>query len=266
MWPYPLFRVGEIELQPYGLILIAVFLLAVGLSCWQTRVYPGFASKFVDISFWLAIGGIVGARLFYVAFNWAEFQNSPWEVVALWKGGMVYYGAIVGGSLAGLWAAWRQRLSFLFYGDIIYPYIVLSSGLGRIGCLLRGCCYGKPTTLPWGMTFKNPLAAAQPLDTPLHPTQLYLIAAGVVIFIILRFALAAKRFNGEIVFLSFILYGASRFLIDFFRGDLPTHAVLGWELTASQIISIFVLTLGTIFFTIGAQRSGPLGSKRRKNE
>jgi phosphatidylglycerol:prolipoprotein diacylglycerol transferase len=258
MWPHSILRIGEIELQPYGLILIAVVVLAIGLSCWETRVYPGFVSKFIDISFWLVIGGIIGARFFYVMFNWTEFQDSPWEVLSLWKGGMVYYGAIVGGSLAGLWAARKHHLSFLFYGDIIYPYIVLSSGLGRIGCLLRGCCYGKPTALPWGIAFHDPLAAARPLEIPLHPTQAYLIIAGVVIFIVLRLALAAKRFNGEIVFLSFILYGASRFLIDFWRADLPTYSVLAWDLTASQIVSIFVLTLGVVLLTISAQRSGQL--------
>jgi phosphatidylglycerol:prolipoprotein diacylglycerol transferase len=163
----------------------------------------------------------------------------------------VFYGGLVLAFAVGLWYVRKHRLRLWPVADAIAPVIALGHVVGRFGCLLAGCCYGKPTTLPWGITFTNAFAASNvgtPLHVALHPTQLY--DAGVE-FLILLFLLGTERFwrrrAGWTFWVYILLYGVSRFVIEFYRGD-PRGSTMGFS--TSQWISMALVPLSLVMLYV----------------
>jgi phosphatidylglycerol:prolipoprotein diacylglycerol transferase len=141
-----------------------------------------------------------------------------------------------------------HRLPLWRVADLISPFIALGLSFGRIGCFLAGCCYGKETSLPWGVVFKSPDSLA-PLNVPLHPTQLYDVANGLAIFFLLSWMEKRKTFEGQIFWLFLFLYSVTRFLIEFLRGD-PRGSLFGDLFSTSQAIGILlaILSLFMLFY------------------
>jgi len=227
------FKLGSVTIYSYGIMLALAF--GVGIYLARKRaVTVGINSQTImDLGVYVLISSIIGARLLYVLSNLSYYKTHPLEVVFS-RYGFIFYGGLILAIIVGSWYIKRQNLSVWKTADVIAPSIAIGHAIGRIGCFLNGCCYGKPTTLPWGVM----LPGSDPLQlTRLHPTQLYSCASNLIIFCILTYLWKRRKFDGQIFLLYLILYAVARFTIEIYRGDNP-YILL--HLTLSQILSIFI--------------------------
>jgi phosphatidylglycerol:prolipoprotein diacylglycerol transferase len=205
-------------LYTYGLFLALGFLAAIWFTNLNARFYDIKSDDISDLFFVILISGILGGRLLYVFINFEDFKVSPLDIFKLWNGGLVFFGGFITAVAASLITLKIKKLPFLKTADTISPGVALGHGIGRLGCFFAGCCYGRQCDLPIAVRFSNPDSLA-PLHVPLHPTQLYMVFANVLLFFILIFLQRRKRFNGMIFLSYIILYSVFRFVIEFFRGD-----------------------------------------------
>lgn len=228
-------KIGPVSIYSYGFMVAIAFTVATMLAALRARREKVPAGRIVDLSLYILISGVVGARLLYVLLNWKDFIRSPLEVFMLPHGGLVFYGGAIFALVVGIWYAKRAGLSVLKTSDMVVPYVALGQAIGRIGCLLNGCCYGKPTEFFLGLAFPGS-------SQPLHPAQVYSSLKMVAIFVILRIYSEKKLYAGQILILYGLLYSGFRFLVEFLRGDSP--AIL-FGLTVFQLISagIFLFCL-----------------------
>jgi len=210
--------------------------------------------RVLDLGIYIIISALVGAKLLLLIVDFDYFRRQPAELWTLARSGGVFYGGLVLAFLVGLWYMRRHRLPVWATADAIAPGVALGHVVGRMGCLLAGCCYGTPTLLPWGITFSDPFAAANvgtPLHLALHPTQLYDAAAEfLILLLLLATERRGRRFNGRTFWIYILLYAASRFAIEFFRGD-PRGSTFGWS--TSQAISMGLAPLAIIMLIVLAR-------------
>lgn len=248
----------RLEFHAYTVGLAMAFLVgvlgAVRENYKLERPYPVTPAGGV----WIFFGALLGAKIYwYIQYGgtWRDDEGEPYawyRVFALWEGGMVYYGGLIGGVVGAIAYFKYVRVPILPMADIGLPYLPLGHSIARLGCFLNGCCWGYPTGAPTGVVFPRwSLAFRQQLDDglldrsasaalPVHPTQLYESFGLFVIFLVMRFAYKHKKFNGSIALLYPLLYGILRFTTEAFRGD-SARSVFG--MSVSQTIGL-VLFLG----------------------
>lgn len=203
--------IGPITIYSYGLMLaIAVMACAFFLRKDAKRVGVN-PDTIVDFVFWVVFGGIAGARVFFILNNIPYFINNPADIFMLQKGGLSWQGGLILGTLIGLGFIKKKQLAPLITLDLIAPYLALGQAIGRLGCFLNGCCYGKE--ISWGVYF--PVHGAH-----LHPTQIYSSLGLFAIFFFLKQYHLKKSYAGQIFVLYLLLASSFRFLIEFFRDDL----------------------------------------------
>jgi len=230
---YPvLIRLGTFELRSYGIILALSFFLALWLSAREAKRSGLDPALIHDFAFYALLGGIVGARIYYVVFsNPAYFVQKPWEIVAVWHGGIGIIGALLGGFLTALWYCRKKQLSFWRFADTLAPGVALGQAAGVIACLLNGDSYGKPADVAWAITYTDPRALA-PLNIPLHPVEIYEMAAYLLVFLLV-WQTRGKTKTPGFAFLTYVAgYGAARFAVEFFRGN---PAIFAWGIPAAQV-------------------------------
>jgi phosphatidylglycerol:prolipoprotein diacylglycerol transferase len=216
---------------------------------------PGYI---IDISFVVVLSGLVGARLVFVIVNIGYYADNPLEVFMLWKGGLVFYGGLIGGGAAFLALVRFARLSFPDMLDIGAAGVAIGHAIGRMGCFAAGCCYGRHSEMPWAVVFTDPSClAVEVLNEPVHPTQLYSFLFLSALTILLLWLHPRRRFPGQMAVLYLILYGLFRFGVEFLRGDpRGTLEILGASLTVSQWLSLAAFILGTVIYFILIRGSG----------
>lgn len=143
------------KLHGFGLMLGVAFFAAIFLADWRARRSKLNPDWIYDLAFWVLVGSLTGARGLYVWQYWGKSIHDWREVFAIWEGGIVLYGGVLGGLAAGLFRAYRLKIPILATCDAIAPSIALGLAIGRIGCFLNGCCYGDPCQLPWAVSFPN---------------------------------------------------------------------------------------------------------------
>ncbi len=232
---------GSFTLYTYGFFLAMGFLAAVWFSKRNARFYDLKADDISDLFFVILISGIVGARLLYVIINFDDFKTSPLDIFKLWNGGLVFFGGFIGAVAASIVTLRIKNLPFFKTADTIAPGVALGHGIGRLGCFFAGCCYGRQCDLPIAVQFSHPESLA-PLHVPLHPTQIYMVAANLILFFILIFLQRRKRFHGMIFLSYIILYSVFRFIIEFFRGDFRGDVYFEF-LSVSQGIGILAIVI-----------------------
>ena len=250
---YPvLLKLGPLTLYTYGLALVVAFTLVTWLAAKTAHGLPPqhvavFPDQLVDFSGWSLLGGLVGARVFYVLLHWDWFVSSPQDILAIWHGGLVWYGGFLGGLVAGWLYLRAKRLVFLRVVDQFIPFVALGHAVGRIGCFLNGCCYGKPTSSWYGVVFPGQ-------DIPVLPTQLVEALGLLFLYILLRTLQRPTllRRPGWIFSCYLIAYGLLRFLMEFLRGD-QTTCWLG--LTLQQLISIGTFVVGLFLMNSSLRKS-----------
>ncbi len=254
-----LVRFGDFTVHTYGVLLALGFLLAVFLAREEGRRAGIDPDVMLDLSFYLLVGALLGSRLFYVLTNWPEFAENPIDVVKFWRGGLVFYGGLIFAFLIGTWYVRKYHLPFQKMADVAAPSIALGQALGRLGCFSAGCCYGKPTTAFWAVTFRDPDSLA-PLGVPLHPAQLYESAATFGIFLALIAMRRWERFQGRLLWYYLLFYSTARFIIEFYRGDPRGWAIPGL-LSTAQATGIPVALVA--LFLILRQKPAPIPATKR---
>ena len=241
-----LLTLGPFTLYSYGLMMVVAYGVVAWLSARIARALPEdlraiSAEQLVDFCSVALLGGLLGGRLFYVALAWKEFVSAPWEVFAIWHGGLVWYGGFFGGLLAGWLYLRAKRLAFLRVMDQFIPFLALGHALGRIGCFLNGCCYGKPTDAWCGVLFPGH-------EQRVLPTQLFETLGLLFLYITLRQLQqpAILKRPGRVFAAYLIGYALLRFLIEALRGD---QTAVWAGLTLQQIISLSLFLVGALLLT-----------------
>jgi phosphatidylglycerol:prolipoprotein diacylglycerol transferase len=249
-----LLEIGRFTIHSYGFMLALSFLAGIYVAKRRAGKFGIEPNHIMDLSVYIILGAVIGSRLLYVAFHLDEYRNIL-DMFALWEGGATLYGGLILTVLLSYIFTVKHRLNFLDVADVISPSIALGILFTRAGCFLSGCCYGKPTFLPWGIQFPDGCAAhyysrqmADTLSLPsvhLHPTQLYASMYGLVIFLLLILFERLVRKRGATFGAFLVLYGISRFILDFFRYYEENMRVF-LELTLNQFLSIGLVGLGVV--------------------
>ncbi len=247
---YPILaRLGTFELRTYGVIVALSFLLALWLSTKEARRKGLDPALIQDFAFYALLGGIIGARLYYIVFsNPAYFLRNPWEIVAVWHGGIGILGALAGGSLVAIWFVRRNKLAFWRFADTLAPGVILGQAVGIFACLSTGDSYGKPTDLPWAITYTDPRAVA-PLGVPLQPVEIYEMALYFLVFFLVWGTRKKFKTDGFVLLTYLAGYGAVRLAVEFFRGN---PAMFAWGIPAAQVFGVALILVSIAgFYLLG---------------
>jgi phosphatidylglycerol---prolipoprotein diacylglyceryl transferase len=244
------FHLGALTVHWYG-VMVALGFLAGLWTAGRRAMHVGMAAeKIIDLGPWLIVGAILGARTLYVISYWHEsFEGRPIEeVFMVWKGGLVYYGGLVGSSLACIIYCRSKKLPLWRVADIMAPSIALGYVFGRIGCLLNGCCYGRACSLPWAIRFPegNPLNSP---TYPVHPTEVYESLLNLGLYVALAWMFRRKKFDGQVFAVYLVCYALLRSFVEMFRGDYPQHYLGGWA-TPAHLVSIAILVAGLVLLRL----------------
>ena len=243
---------GSLSIHWYG-VMVALGFLAGLWTAGRRGLRAGVAAeKIADLGPWLIVGAIAGARVWDVISYWREsFMGQPlWQIFAVWQGGLVYYGGLIGASLACVFYARWKSLPLWKLADILAPSIALGYVFGRIGCLLNGCCYGRACDLPWAIRFPpdNPL---HPPTYPVHPTEVYESLLNLGLYGALAWLFRRRKFDGQVFAAYLVGYALLRSFVEMFRGDYPEHQhYLGGWATPAHLVSILILAAGLVLLRV----------------
>jgi len=230
--PHPvLLNLGFLKIYSWGFMVAIAFIVATIISAKEAKRRNINPEKIYSLVTYIIIGAIIGSRIGYLLFNPTRFS----DIFKIWEGGMAFHGGFVGGLLFAFLYVRKNKLNFYDILDTCAPSIPLAQAIGRIGCFLRGCCYGVATTLPWGINY---------LKEVRHPTQLYSSLALLIIFIFLSKQKYKKNFKGSLFLTYVIIYSVFRFFIEFIRTE--PRILLG--LTGAQITSIILAGISIFLF------------------
>ena len=260
---YPeLFRIGGFPVNTYGVLLALAFMAALFVSS-RLGGRDGLPrERIFDLGLWMLLGGLIGSKLLLMVAE-PEY-GADWHnllSIDFLRSGGVWYGGFLGGLLTGVLLIRRYRLSFWKVLDAFAPGVAIGQAAGRQGCFAAGCCWGRPTDVPWGVEFGEAAhrITGVPVGVHLHPTQLYESAAALLIFLFLYWLHRRKRFDGQVIAAYAVLYGLTRFTIEFFRDD-PRGDILGLTtltgLSTSQLISLLVVAGGVVFLVLRRRAGG----------
>ncbi len=200
----------------------------------------------MDLGPWLLVGAIFGARVFYVVSYWDEsFLGKPWyEMFMVQHGGLVYYGGLVGASLACIIFSRIQKLPLWRIADVLAPSVALGSFFGRWGCLMNGCCYGTETDLPWAIHFPPGTEAGRETGgVGVHPTEIYDSLLNFALYAFLAWVYRKRLFDGFVFGTYLMLYAICRSFVEIFRGDYPPGHGMS-DLTPAQMVSVWIFIAG----------------------
>ncbi len=247
-----LFSLGPFKLYSYGLFVALGFLIAILLIEKEAGKRGIPSNKISSLCLIAFISGLAGARIMYVLTNLSCYREEPLEIFMIHHGGLMFHG----GFIIGLIAVWlylrRSKLPLFPTLDIIALYLPMGQAIGRIGCLLNGCCFGRETALPWAVALESETLTR-------HPAQLYESLGSIIIFIILRFVsrsrttVSQRLHEGVIFSLYLILYPLSRIIVEEFRADLPA---IWMGLSLTQLLSVLIFAGGIISMAISRRGQG----------
>ena len=237
---HPVFiKIGNFVIYWYGvMVAVGVFLSSFLFSKYATKC--GYSQKVIsEIVFWIVIIGIIGGRLFHIIAHFSYYHRHPFEILRIRNGGLSVQGAIFSSLLFLVLYLKIKRMGVMKMLDMLAVFVPLGQAIGRIGCFLNGCCYGKPTNFFLGVKFPF-------LEEKVHPTQLYYTFLYFLLFFGLYNFTKKERKDGEIVAVYLLSFGLIRYLVDFLRGDLlPT--IFG--LTLTQLLGIFTFMVGSLWLS-----------------
>ncbi len=252
-----LLKLGPLTVYSYGAMLALAFIVGTVLAAFRAQKAGLDKNKIVDLIFYILVSSLLGARLLFAAINWDYYAGHIPEVFQIWEGGLVFYGGLVLAFIVSVWFIKKNRLPLGKVLDVLAPPVALGIAIGRIGCFLNGCCWGK-VSLKWGISFPfkdNPPVYAEQVyaglvskdalcSLPVIPTQLYESLACSLIFVFLLWLDRVKRFDGFLFWMFILLYSAFRFFIEYLRYYEPNF-IFGL-FTVSQIISLVLFACALI--------------------
>jgi len=251
---YPiLLKFGPFTIYTYGL-MVAIGCLVGFFYVRRAARREGFdTDKIISLFLWVLASGFVGGRILYIFVEWQRFVNEPLRTI-FGRGGFVFYGGFILAFGVGIWQIRRMGLNIWKTADVFAPGVAIAYAIGRIGCFLNGCCYGRPIESWLGVSFP-PESLAGSVGKPLIPVQLFSSLSLFIIFAILILLKGYKKFDGQIFWFYVLLYGLTRSIIEIFRGDPRGHI---WVFSTSQF-------LGIIFAILALVMLGRLGRAKKRS-
>jgi len=249
------FTLGPLTIRWYGVMVAIAFLAGLWTASRRGRRDGIAPEKIIDLGPWLILGSIIGARTLYVISYWREqFAEKPFpEIFMVQHGGLVFYGGLIGASLAFILYSRIKKLPLWKGADILAPSIALGYVFGRIGCLMNGCCYGRACDMPWAITFPSgheTHPSGSP-GTPVHPTEVYESLLNLGLYAALAWLYRRKKFDGQVFATYLVSYALLRSFVEMFRGDYPArqHYLGGWA-TPAHLVSIAILAAGLVLLAV----------------
>ncbi len=256
-----LFRIGPFTIYGYGFMVALGVLAAFLVGMYREKKYKVGDDQIFSMGIWCLVCGWAAAKVLFIITELPTLFSNPkyfWDTLA---SGFVVYGGLVGGILTGYVFCRIKKLSFLKYFDLVMPSVALAQGIGRFGCVMAGCCYGKATSGAFHIVFPESCNYA-PAGVPLIPTQFISAGANIVNFFVLLFCAKRTKSDGQVGGLYLIFYSIGRFIIECLRDD-PRGSV--GPLSTSQFIAIFMLVAGIAIF-IYCGKKYPKIKEETKNE
>jgi phosphatidylglycerol:prolipoprotein diacylglycerol transferase len=253
-----LFEIRGFPVYTYGVMLAAAYLLGLQFALRRARALGLDPNRVMDLGIWIIVSALVGAKLLLLVVEWDTYGRSLSDVLTLIRSAGVFYGGLIVAVVVALWYLWRHRLPVWSVADVFAPGIALGHVIGRVGCFFAGCCFGRPTDVPWAVTFRSEYAARNvgtTINTAIHPTQLYEAGAELLILgLLLTLERRGRPFPGRTFWGYMLLYAISRFVIEFYRGD-PRGTV--GMLSTSQVISIAIVPVSIVMLLYLSRRPSP---------
>jgi phosphatidylglycerol---prolipoprotein diacylglyceryl transferase len=253
---YPkILELGPITIHTYGLLLAVAFIMGIWMTSRNARKEGINPDDIWNMGLIVIFSALLGSKIILLFSNYQHYSKNYSEIFSLASlhSTGVYFGSLFLALGAAAIYIKKKRLPGLAIADLSAPGIALGQAIGWLGCLLAGNCYGKPTHLPWGITFRNQYASDNvgvPLNIPLHPTQIYECLASLLLFLFLMRQLSRKHFGGQILLEFLGIYSVLKFFIEFFRDDDRGFVLYGL-LSTSQLISIFTIAgCAVVYFLI----------------
>jgi phosphatidylglycerol---prolipoprotein diacylglyceryl transferase len=244
------FHYGKFSIYWFGIMAATGFIAATLLMHYNRKDASLSQDNVFDITFVAIIAGILGARLFYVVQFWEQYRDRPLSVFRIDQGGLVFYGGMLCATFSiYLYCRWK-KLQFIRVIDVFAPSLAAGHLFGRIGCFMNGCCFGKPSDLPWAVHF--PPGSFPDKRYPglaVHPTQLYESLFNLALFLAMMLCLKRlKNYPGLTASIYLLAYGTGRFIIEMLRGD-SVNLIFG-VFTAAQFTGIFIVAAGAAVMAI----------------
>jgi len=239
-----LFKIGSFTIHTYGLMIMLGATLGYFYMTYSVKKDLNIpAEKIQNLAIMIIVAAFIGGKLFFYLENPSYYFDSFDNMKRNFRTGFVFYGSLLFAIPLIIWYFRKEKFPVWPLLDRIAVVATIIHGMGRLGCFFAGCCYGIPATIPWAVTFTDANSQAEPLNTPLHPTQLY--SAGLIfsILLILLMFKRHKRFEGQLFFIYIILYAIGRGIIEIFRGDEARGYIIDGVLSHSQFISLVVITI-----------------------
>ena len=260
------FKIGGFAIYWYGILVAGGFLIGLWTAS-RRAARDGIDGKVVsDLGVWIIIAALLGSRVLYVITNWAEFSDKPFsDWIDFRSGGLVFYGGFIGAALAViLYTRIHGSQPLWKIADAFAPSVPLGHALGRLGCLMYGCCFGATCDLPWAIQFPAHSPAFDALgqapgdpahSVHVHPSQVYAALLNFALYGGLAWLYRRKRFDGQVFAVYLMAYSVNRFIVEFFRGDYQQEQLwLGW-IKPGQQLSLFLLPVGVALAIFLWQRS-----------
>lgn len=244
-----LFSIGDFKIHTYGfMIMLGAVLGFFYLSNTAKKELGIEKDKIQNLAILIILAAFIGGKLFFYLEN-PSYYLSSWEAMRKnFRTGFVFYGSLLFAIPVVVWYFKREKWPLWSMMDRIAITACIIHGMGRMGCFFAGCCHGVPTDVPWAVTFRSRLSQAEPLHTPLHPTQLYSSFMIFSILVILVMLKRHQRFEGQLFFVYIILYAIGRGIIEVFRGDEERGYIIDGIVSHSQFISIIVILITFSFY------------------
>ena len=266
---------GFFSLHTYGLMIALGFMIGMQLGVREAKRIDqsekgNFDQFITDLTFWILVAAIVGARVLFVIVEWDRYADDPIKILKFWEGGLVFYGGFIGAVVFSVYYCMRHRRNFFLVADTLIPSVALGHFFGRIGCLAAGCCWGVEVShdFPLGIQFPDgalvhsamertgQIPPGQEFTPHIHPVQLYEAFGELMIFFLLLFVRSLKRFHGQALLTYLFVYPILRTSLEFIRGDKARgqYEVLGQLVSTSQIISVLVASVALVLLVFLLRR------------
>lgn len=247
---------GGIKIYTYGLMYALAALTTIYISTALGKKEGYSPDRLMDLSFYLIIGNLTGARILYIITDWQRFADHPLDMFKIWEGGLVFFGGLLGAIAVGLYLVPKYKMNFLKVADFYMPGLAIGHAIGRLGCLASGCCYGKHMPdFPFSITFPSQAFTLAPPGVPLFPSQL---AESFSLFIVGSFLLYLwfhKRFDGQVFLVYLMMYSVIRSILEIFRGDSVRGFLIDPWLSTSQFISLCLIITAWVVYKYLSRKS-----------